>query len=260
MHRFFLLDQPLASGQIISLAPLAHQLSAVLRLQPPDRILLLDGSGRSFIAEIQSLSRNHGTATLLAEQPCPAEPSIELTLYQCSLKQDKFEWVLQKGTELGVARFVPVISARSVVRPAQVLKRKYERWRAILARGGRTEWPLSPAGAGRSAGLDGRRTFADWRRLPALGSRPRRSRAGRSSSTIHNSQFTIHNSHRPRRRHHPGRSHRSPNPRLALGDPGAAHPACRDSGAGRRRRGHGTLWTVGRRIVDVNTAMAYNSL
>jgi 16S rRNA (uracil1498-N3)-methyltransferase len=53
-------------------------------------------------------------------------------LYQCSLKADKFEWVLQKGTELGVAHFVPVISERSVVRPATALLKKYDRWQTIL--------------------------------------------------------------------------------------------------------------------------------
>jgi 16S rRNA (uracil1498-N3)-methyltransferase len=55
-----------------------------------------------------------------------------LTLYQCSLKHDKFEWVLQKGTELGVSRFAPVISERSIVRPAEALLKKYERWGAIV--------------------------------------------------------------------------------------------------------------------------------
>ena len=69
---------------------------------------------------------------VVAAQPCLAEPREFLTLYQCSLKQDKFEWVLQKGTELGVSRFVPVISERSIVRPAEVLLKKYKRWQAIV--------------------------------------------------------------------------------------------------------------------------------
>ena len=75
----------------------------------------------------------------------PAEPALRLTLFQCTLKADKFEWILQKGTELGVARFVPVVSARSVVRPAAALLPKYERWRAIVReaaeQSGRTRLP-----------------------------------------------------------------------------------------------------------------------
>jgi 16S rRNA (uracil1498-N3)-methyltransferase len=61
-----------------------------------------------------------------------SEPFHRLTLYQCSLKADKFEWILQKGTELGVSVFVPVISQRSVVRPESALLKKYDRWHTIL--------------------------------------------------------------------------------------------------------------------------------
>jgi 16S rRNA (uracil1498-N3)-methyltransferase len=69
---------------------------------------------------------------ILSVRTPATEPSIGLTLYQCSLKGDKFEWVLQKGTELGVTCFVPVVSAHSIVRPAAALRKKYARWQAIL--------------------------------------------------------------------------------------------------------------------------------
>jgi 16S rRNA (uracil1498-N3)-methyltransferase len=132
MHRFFVTHETLASGQICAVDSLAHQLHAVLRLRPGAEIVLCDGGGREFLAQIAALDRNHATALILAERPGHAEPAFRLTLLQCALKADKFEWVLQKGTELGVARFVPVVSVRSVVRPAAALLPKYERWRAIL--------------------------------------------------------------------------------------------------------------------------------
>ncbi len=50
----------------------------------------------------------------------------------CSLKGEKFGWVLQKCTELGVVRFVPVVSQRSIVRPASALEAKRERWQAVI--------------------------------------------------------------------------------------------------------------------------------
>lgn len=131
MQRFFV-DEPPQVAQVIDLAPLAHQLHTVLRLQPGAQIVLLDGRGNEFVTEIRSLERNRATGWPLTQRPAPGEPTIHLTLYQCSLKGDKFEWLLQKGTELGVARFVPVISERSVVRPAAALLKKYERWRTIL--------------------------------------------------------------------------------------------------------------------------------
>ncbi len=93
---------------------------------------MLDGQGSEFVVELQQLDHRQARGLILAQQPAGGEPPFPLTLYQCSLKADKFEWVLQKGTELGVTTFVPVISERSVVRPAAALLKKYDRWQAIL--------------------------------------------------------------------------------------------------------------------------------
>ncbi|MFN8486976.1 MAG: RsmE family RNA methyltransferase [Caldilineaceae bacterium] len=132
MHRFFLTGTKLVVGQIVDLAPVARQLNSVLRLPVGAQIILLDGLGNQFLVELQQLTRDHTFGLVLQQQPATSEPTLQLTLYQCSLKADKFEWVLQKGTELGVARFVPVISERSIVRPAEALLKKYERWQSIL--------------------------------------------------------------------------------------------------------------------------------
>jgi 16S rRNA (uracil1498-N3)-methyltransferase len=131
VHRFFV-DGPLAVGASVQVDALAQQLAQVLRMQVGDEIVLLDGSGQEFRSRIVHLERRAVAVEVLAAQPCAAEPRRILTLYQCSLKQDKFEWVLQKATELGVSCFVPVISERSIVRPAAALTGKYSRWEAII--------------------------------------------------------------------------------------------------------------------------------
>lgn len=131
-HHFFLTKTKLVLNQPIDLTEIHHQLQVVLRLTAGEQIILLDGEGRAFLAEISSLTRKTAVGHLLVELPAFAEPTIDVTLYQCTLKADKFEWVLQKGTELGVSRFVPVISQRAIVRPAAAVLKKYERWQAIL--------------------------------------------------------------------------------------------------------------------------------
>jgi len=131
-HHFFLTKTKLTLNQPIDLAEIHHQLQVVLRLESGEQIVLLDGEGRAFLAEIVSLTRKTASGHLVAELPAPAEPAVAVTLYQCTLKADKFEWILQKGTELGVNRFVPVISQRSIVRPAAAVLNKYDRWHAIL--------------------------------------------------------------------------------------------------------------------------------
>ncbi len=132
MHRFFLTETGLQPAQTVDLEAIAHQLQVVLRLQPGAQIVLLDGLGHAYLAEITSLQRRAATGYIIQQLPDPPEPTLRLTLYQCSLKADKFEWILQKGTELGVSSFVPVISERSVVRPAAAIQKKYERWQAII--------------------------------------------------------------------------------------------------------------------------------
>ena len=130
-HRFFV-PGPLVEETTVAIDSLAPQLTGVLRLAPGASILLLDGSGREFVATVVVLSRHRARAQIVSSHLNQAEPEFRLTLLQCTLKQDKFEWVLQKGTELGIARFVPVISERSIVRPLTAVRAKYERWHTIL--------------------------------------------------------------------------------------------------------------------------------
>jgi 16S rRNA (uracil1498-N3)-methyltransferase len=132
MNRFFVTPAAFGPQGTVDLAAHAHQLHAVLRLKAGARVLLLDGSGDECLAELTEVGARRAAGRVLERRACAAEPRLRLSLFQCTLKADKFEWVLQKGTELGVARFVPVISRRSVVRPAQALLPKYERWQAIV--------------------------------------------------------------------------------------------------------------------------------
>lgn len=132
MHRFFLLNAEIRPGQPVDLSPLSHQLLRVLRLKPGDEIRLLDGDNAEFATEIIQLDHRNALGKILSRTSIDSEPVVHLTLYQSSLKADKFEWILQKGTELGVSTFVPVISQRSVVRPADALFKKYDRWRSII--------------------------------------------------------------------------------------------------------------------------------
>lgn len=132
MHRFFLLDTPCQSGQSVDLTPIQKQLTNVLRVQLGDKITLLDGRGNASTATITSLSKQYCAAHVLNVYTVQTEPKTRLTLYQGSLKADKFEWVLQKGTELGVKHFVPFVSTRSIVRPPSKLLSKYDRWRKII--------------------------------------------------------------------------------------------------------------------------------
>ena len=115
------METPLHVGAEVRLDALAHQLGAVLRLKPGDAIALINGDGCDYLAQLTEVSARRAAARVLDMRHTDADPRIDLTLYMATLKQDKFEWVLQKATELGVARIVPVVCRRSVVRPAAAL-------------------------------------------------------------------------------------------------------------------------------------------
>lgn len=131
-HWFFLTGLCAEPDRQVDISPISHQLRNVLRLDHGSVITLLDGTGAAYLTRIEALDAGRATGLVLAKEPVRSEPGIELTLYQCALKRDRFEWVLQKGTELGVSRFVPVISSRTMVRPAASLLPKYQRWRTIV--------------------------------------------------------------------------------------------------------------------------------
>lgn len=126
MHHFFVTN--IQADQATFSTEQAHQIGRVLRLQPGERVMVLDNAGWQYEAELVEVGRRV-TAVLHAKQPSTNEPTSQLILYQALLKRDNFEWVLQKGTEIGVARFTPVITARTVAQPPH----KTDRWQRILA-------------------------------------------------------------------------------------------------------------------------------
>lgn len=131
-YRFFVPPESIRGNTVVlSDAALVHQLARVLRLRPGDRVLLLDGLGSAYEVALTALERERVIGTVERQAPAPGEPSVALTLFVALLRPERFEWVLQKGTELGVSAFVPVQCARSL--PAdRADERKLARWRRIV--------------------------------------------------------------------------------------------------------------------------------
>lgn len=133
MHRFFVSPDQLTGPIVHFDADQSHQITRVLRLRSGDRVLVLDGVGQEFEVILQSIAHAQATGSITERRPAGGEPYVRLTLYQSLLKREKFEWVLQKGTELGIACFVPVISSRSLIRDTADSKpEKLLRWQRII--------------------------------------------------------------------------------------------------------------------------------
>ena len=110
-----------------------RHLRNVLRLKDGDEIYLFDGAGKEFQCEVGTIARDLTEVTVIkqvdAAQP---ESSLNLTLAIALLKGEKFDLVIQKATELGVTRIIPVITSRADVRIKgdDDAERKATRWQA----------------------------------------------------------------------------------------------------------------------------------
>jgi 16S rRNA (uracil1498-N3)-methyltransferase len=132
-HRFFVPPDTLSGGEHLYLpSDLSRQMRTVLRLRPGARVVLLDGAGCEYLAELSGLHGDQATVRILERRPAPGEPGLYLTLYAALLKGQHLEWVLQKGTELGISAFVPIVTRRTVVRDTGRLHKKRARWERIL--------------------------------------------------------------------------------------------------------------------------------
>ena len=132
MERFFVPPEVLASETVELGRELSHRLRNVLRLRTGAMVVFFDGRGREYEAVLEDMSAPAVRARVLRQREGIPEPRTRLVLYQSLIKGDRFDWVLEKGTELGVAAFVPLISHRSVMRPRGGNAGRSVRWRRII--------------------------------------------------------------------------------------------------------------------------------
>jgi 16S rRNA (uracil1498-N3)-methyltransferase len=103
----------------------------VLRVRAGEKVVALDNLGNEFLVEIGSIQQVI-EGKILNKKKNDTEPTIQLTLFFALAQREKVEWILQKGTEIGVSRFVPLITDRSLVRVANSSGSKMERWKTII--------------------------------------------------------------------------------------------------------------------------------
>nr|BBH94670.1 ribosomal RNA small subunit methyltransferase E [Thermogemmatispora argillosa] len=140
MHRFFVPPELLiqtttsrsATRRVMLPPAVAHQVRDVLRLPLDEHLLLLDNTGAEVEARIVHTGRSGVEVELLERREGSGEGCLRLVLYQGLLKSARFEWILEKGTELGISAFVPLRCQRSQVGLEAIGATKIQRWRRIL--------------------------------------------------------------------------------------------------------------------------------
>jgi 16S rRNA (uracil1498-N3)-methyltransferase len=129
-HHFFVSPDDVHDGLIEVSGDEGHHAARVLRLRPGERITIADGSGRVIEATVKNVGRSVTAEVRNIRQAKRPKPA--LTLYQAVMKGDRMDDVVTKAVELGVARIVPFVAERTVVRWDEARRRKSkERWTSI---------------------------------------------------------------------------------------------------------------------------------
>ncbi len=138
MHRFFVHDtdlelQATLVGTTLTLPEkVAHQVRDVLHLHSGEQLVLLDNSGEEFVAEVTRTERKLVEVQLVERRAGKSESPVHIVLCQGLLKSARFEWILEKGTELGVSVFAPILCRRSTAGLEDAGPSKIARWQRII--------------------------------------------------------------------------------------------------------------------------------
>ena len=94
----------------------AQHISRVLRMKKGDEVTLCDGEGNFYEAKLEEFSEKSVTARIVSSRKAETEPETEITIFQGVPKNPKLETIVQKATEIGVVRIVPVDTVRAVAK------------------------------------------------------------------------------------------------------------------------------------------------
>jgi 16S rRNA (uracil1498-N3)-methyltransferase len=156
--RFYTADE-LGPGEHALTGPEAHHLATVRRFAPGDRVVLFNGDGHDYPSEIVSVGKRSVALTVLAREPADRELPFPLVIASALPKGDRADFLVEKLTELGVTRFVPLVTSRAVVQPKAGVVEKFAR--AVIE-------ASKQCGRNRLMAVDAPRKWPDFLALPNL--------------------------------------------------------------------------------------------
>ncbi len=130
MPRFLIPPEQIRGDRFTLKGSEARHALTVLRKKIGDTLDLFDGKNRAFSGRIEFIAEQEIQGRIEASAVTDVALPINLTLYQALIRGPKWDWLVEKASELGVARLVPVLAARCIVKPDSDAH-KLERWERI---------------------------------------------------------------------------------------------------------------------------------
>jgi 16S rRNA (uracil1498-N3)-methyltransferase len=128
MSERFYINWPLAPGPVALQGPEAHHLATVCRLRPGDAVCLFNGDGHEYPARVVRAARRDVELEVVERLSPERELPFRLEVAAPLPRGDRAQFLVEKLTELGVARFVPLSTRRSVVHPRETKLEKLQRY------------------------------------------------------------------------------------------------------------------------------------
>ena len=181
MHRFFIPPHWINSDQVTFQNPVAHQISHVLRLRLGDAVIVLDNLGYEYDVDLTACG-TVAQGQVMARRRAGNEPGCLVSMYLSLTQREKFEWMLQKCTEVGAVEFIPMVTGRSLVGRSQGIEeawtlKKNERWARIIQeaaeQSGRGRLPVLHRPLSFKDAVDSAREKADQAYIPYEGEKSR---------------------------------------------------------------------------------------
>jgi 16S rRNA (uracil1498-N3)-methyltransferase len=124
---------PLTSGNRQTIeGDAANHITRVLRLEQGDPLTVFDGRGGEYAARIEAIRKGAVVVEVQERSPSERESPLSLTLAQGVSRGERMDWVVQKATELGVTRIIPLLTERTVVKlDARQSERRLLHWQGV---------------------------------------------------------------------------------------------------------------------------------
>lgn len=133
LPRVFLPPEAFQGATVTLSGDAFHHLCRVLRLKAGDCLYALDGKGSLYHVRLDDVSRAQAIGTVMAREAASGEPRLPVTLAAALIKGERWDWLLQKATELGVHRIQPLSTSRTVVQvDPRKASDKQARWQKIV--------------------------------------------------------------------------------------------------------------------------------
>lgn len=133
MQKFFVEENQIENDKINIIGEDVKHISSVLRMQKGEQILI--GSKETletYLTEIEQIEKEKVVAKIIEKHDTQTESNVEIDLYQGLPKADKMELIIQKTTEIGISKVIPVDMVRCIVKlDEKDAKKKIERWQKV---------------------------------------------------------------------------------------------------------------------------------